>query len=188
MATMQASEDPIDRLFEVLRGAGGSQYGQERVTQLAHALQCATLAEREGAAAALVGAALLHDIGHLVHQLGEDAALRGIDDKHESIGGKLLARWFVPELAGAVALHVDAKRFLCAAESSYFGTLSKASVRSLELQGGAYAPADAATFLARPCAAEAVRVRRWDEAAKVPGAVTPDLAHFRPTLEACLKR
>lgn len=185
---MQAAEDPIDRVFAVLERAGGAQYGQERVTQLAHALQCGRNAERDGAPPALIGAALLHDIGHLVHQFGEDAALRGIDDKHEAIGGKLLARWFVPELAGAVALHVDAKRYLCGTEPGYFAILSPGSVRSLNLQGGAYAPAEAAAFLARPHAAEAVRVRRWDEAAKVVGAATPGLAHFRPALQACLKR
>ena len=185
---MPAAEDPIDRLFDVLTRAGGAQYGQERVTQLAHALQCAARAEQDGATAALVGAALLHDIGHLVHQLGEDASLRGVYDKHEAIGSKMLARWFVPGLCGAVALHVDAKRYLCAAEADYFAKLSPGSVRTLNLQGCAYAPAEAAAFRARPHAEDAIRVRRWDEAAKVLGAPTPDLAHFRPVLDTCRKR
>ena len=180
--------DPIDRLLEVLATQGGAQYGQERVTQLAHALQCGLAAEQAGAAPALIGAALLHDIGHLVHKLGEDAAVRGIDDHHEALGAKLLTKWFVPALSEPVALHVDAKRYLCATEPGYFAILSPASVRSLELQGGTYDAAGAAAFRARPHAEDAVRVRRWDEAAKVQGLSTPDLAHFRPYLEASLKR
>ena len=33
----------------------------------------------------------------------------------------------------------------------------------------------------------AVRVRRWDDLGKVQGLETPNLDHFRPCLEACLK-
>lgn len=176
----------VDRLFETLSSAGRAQYGQERVSQLEHALQAGLAAEAAGAAPALIGAALLHDIGHLVHQLGENAALRGIDDKHEAIGGKLLAKWFAPGLSQPVALHVDAKRYLCAVESGYFASLSPASVRSLELQGGRFDAVGAVAFLAHPHAEAAVSLRRWDEAAKVAGARTPDLEHFRPYLEAAL--
>jgi [1-hydroxy-2-(trimethylamino)ethyl]phosphonate dioxygenase len=185
---MTEAAESIDRLFAVLTTNGGAQYGQERVSQLAHALQCGLAAEQAGATPALIGAALLHDIGHLVHKLGEDAAVRGIDDHHEALGAKLLAKWFVPALSEPVALHVDAKRYLCASEPGYFAILSPASVRSLELQGGIYDEAGAAAFRARPHAEDAVRVRRWDEAAKVQGLSTPDLAHFRPYLEASLKR
>jgi [1-hydroxy-2-(trimethylamino)ethyl]phosphonate dioxygenase len=179
--------DPIDRLFDILGRAGAAQYGNERVTQLDHALQCAQQAEAAGAPPALIGAALLHDIGHLVHKFGEDAAVRGIDDRHERLGSKLLAKWFVPELSEPVALHVDAKRYLCATEPSYNAMLSPGSVRSLALQGGAYDTAGAAAFRARPYAEDAVRVRRWDEAAKVLGRPTPDLEHFRLCLAASRK-
>jgi len=184
---MSNAGDPIDRLLEVLATNGSAQYGQEQVSQLEHALQCGLAAEQAGAAPALIGAALLHDIGHLVHKLGEDAALRGIDDHHEALGAKLLAKWFVPALSEPVKLHVDAKRYLCASEPGYFAMLSPASVRSLELQGGVYDRAGAAAFRTRPHAEDAVRVRRWDEAAKIKGLATPELAHFRPYLEASLK-
>ena len=60
---------------------GGSQYGGEAVTQLEHALQCATLAQESGATFATVTASLLHDIGHLLHHLGDDIAERGVDDR-----------------------------------------------------------------------------------------------------------
>ena len=63
--------------------AGRHRYGGEAVSQLEHALQCAHLAESEGALDTLVTAALLHDLGHLIHDLGDEPAQQGIDDKHE---------------------------------------------------------------------------------------------------------
>ncbi len=173
-----------DRILEILEMSGAAQYGDEAVSQLQHALQCAHLAECSGAPDPLVVAALLHDFGHLIHKLGEDAAMRGIDDRHETLGSKYLARWFGEEVTAPVGLHVDAKRYLCAADPAYFDTLSRASVRSLELQGGPFSEAEAASFIARPYAHDALAVRRWDDQAKDPGAVTPGLGRYRPHIEA----
>ncbi|HVH73485.1 MAG TPA: HD domain-containing protein [Stellaceae bacterium] len=178
----------IDRLLGLLATKGGAQYGEEAISQLQHALQSAALAEAEGAPAATVAAALLHDIGHLLHKHGPSPALRGIDDRHEAIGGKALARDFGPAVAEPVRLHVAAKRWLCGADPAYFARLSPASVRSLALQGGAMREDEAAAFLARPHAEAAIRVRRWDDAAKVPGTQTPPLEHYRAVLEAALDR
>jgi len=176
----------IDEISSLFLGGGGRLYGGEAVTQLAHALQCAAAAESENAAPALITAALLHDVGHLVHQLGRRPPGRGVDDRHEAAGAAFLERWFVPAVSEPARLHVDAKRYLCAVEPGYFGTLSKASVRSLDLQGGVFSAKDAAAFIRRPHAEDAVRVRRWDEAAKVTGLATPDLAHFCSYMGACL--
>ncbi len=178
---------PIERIFERFERHGGKDYGGERVRQLEHALQCAALAEAEGAAPALITASLLHDIGHLIHDLGREPAARGIDDRHELLGQEWLTRWFGADVTEPVRLHVPAKRYLTATDPGYFATLSAGSVRSLGLQGGAFSPDEAADFIARPYAAEAVRLRRWDEGAKVPGKVTPDLGHFRPYIEASLR-
>jgi phosphonate degradation associated HDIG domain protein len=175
---------PVDRIFERFDRHGGEDYGSERVRQLEHALQCAALAEAEGASAALIGAALLHDIGHLIHDLGDGPAARGIDDRHERLGEEWLRQWFGSDVTEPVRLHVPAKRYLTATDPGYFATLSAGSVRSLELQGGPFSATDAAAFIAVPQAEEAVRLRRWDEAAKVPGKTTPDLEHFRQYLEA----
>ena len=179
--------ESLDKLFDVLERAGGAQYGQECVTQLAHALQCAQLAEQEGAPPATVVAALLHDIGHLIHEFGDDAALRGIDDRHEVSGASLLGRWFGADVTEPIRLHVDAKRWLCRAEEKYFSILSPASVRSLELQGGVFDEAGADAFIAQPYAQAAVAVRRWDDIGKIPGLATPPLAHYRPLAEAVLR-
>jgi len=177
---------PIERIFERFDRHGGDGYGDERVRQLEHALQCAALAEAEGAPATLISAALLHDIGHLIHDLGDGPAARGIDDRHELLGREWLSRWFGEAVTEPVRLHVNAKRYLTATDPGYFATLSPGSVRSLELQGGRFAPEMAAGFIGLPFAPEAVKLRRWDEGAKVPGKETPDLAHFRRYLEASL--
>ena len=176
-----------DRILEVLETSGREQYGDEAVSQLQHALQCAHLAERSGAPAPLVVAALLHDFGHLIHKLGEDAAARGIDTRHETLGRKYLARWFDEDVTAPIGLHVEAKRWLCATEPAYFDTLSPASVRSLELQGGPFTEAGAAAFIAAPHAQDALAVRRWDEQAKDPRAVTPRLEHYRSRIEASIR-
>ena len=176
---------PVDEICALYEGKGGRLYGGERVTQLEHALQSAASAEAEQAPPALIAAALLHDIGHLVHKLGENPAGRGVDDLHQVGGAKWLRRWFGEAVTEPIRLHVDAKRYLCAVEPGYFRTLSPGSVRSLELQGGRFDEDGAARFIAQPHAPEAVRLRRWDEVAKVPGLATPDLSHFRKYIEAC---
>ncbi|MEL7417041.1 MAG: hypothetical protein AAGK10_00450, partial [Cyanobacteria bacterium J06555_3] len=73
----------LTRIVDILLTKGDAQYGMETVSQLEHALQCATLAQTNNSSPELITASLLHDFGHLVHNLGEDAAEKGIDDRHE---------------------------------------------------------------------------------------------------------
>ena len=88
-------------------------YGGEEVTQLEHALQCAHLARTHQATPELVTAALLHDIGHLLHDLPDDASDKGIDDMHELLGEQYLTQHFKLAAVEPVKLHVQAKRYLC---------------------------------------------------------------------------
>lgn len=180
--------DPVTHVLSILAELGGERYGGEDVTQLAHALQCATLARQSGASDSLIAAALLHDIGHLVNPLDEDAARRGIDGAHESVGASYLSRWFGPAVTAPIAQHVAAKRYLCHAEEGYFECLSEESVFSLGVQGGPFDAAAATAFLARPYAQDAVALRRWDEAAKDPEMRTPGLEDFRPVLARAERR
>lgn len=165
---------------------GNDHYG-EGVSQLEHALQCAAFAERDGASNALVVAALLHDIGHLLHDLPEDVADQGIDTQHESIGSSWLSQHFGPEVSEPVRLHVAAKRYLAATEAGYFALLSDASKLSLKLQGGPMSPNEVQAFRAERYFADAVRLRRWDEEGKIVGFKGPGPKHFDLAILACLK-
>jgi [1-hydroxy-2-(trimethylamino)ethyl]phosphonate dioxygenase len=176
--------EEIIRLFEV---RGRDAYLGEPVSQAEHALQAAHLADQEGANDALTVAALLHDVGHLLHELGEDVADRGIDARHEIAGGSWLASHFGPEVVEPARLHVDAKRYLCAVEPAYREGLSPASNLSLALQGGPMSPAEISRFTSNPHHRDAVRLRRWDDEAKVPGLAVPGLDHYLDRLVATLE-
>ena len=180
-------DDPVAMIAALIDGKGERQYGLGSVNQRAHALQAALLAEQSGCDSALITAALLHDIGHMVHDLGEDPAAEGVDDFHEERGQAFLARYFGPEVTEPVRLHVAAKRYLCATEADYFGRLTADSVRSLTLQGGPMSAEEVRAFAAQPAGEAAVRLRRFDEAAKVKGLPTPPVAHFLPHVRACLR-
>lgn len=119
-------------------------------------------------------AALLHDIGHLVSGLAGTPSVDGVDDAHEWLGAALLAPLFPPEVVEPVALHVQAKRYLVV-RPAYRRSLSQDSLRSLVLQGGPMTAAERCRFEALPFARAALRLRRWDEASKRPGAQTPSL-------------
>jgi phosphonate degradation associated HDIG domain protein len=183
----------LNDIESLLQTRGHAQYSGEPVTQLQHALQSATLAEGEGADDELVTAALLHDLGHLVHEPGDGLAdepgdtptLRGIDDLHQFIAIPFLRGLFPERVLGAIQGHVDAKRYLCATRPGYLEALSADSKRSLQLQGGVFDAAQAQAFIARPGAQEAVRLRLWDDLAKSADAVTPPLAHFIARARRC---
>jgi phosphonate degradation associated HDIG domain protein len=179
--------DPIAEVMELFAGAASRLYGSETITQRAHALQSAMLAEADGAPPALVAAALLHDVGHLLAAAKHPDMGQQHDDLHEKVGAGWLKRRFVDAVAEPVRLHVDAKRYLCQAEPAYAAILSPASVRSLELQGGTFSAAEAAAYRAQPHAGEAIHVRRWDDLAKVPGAATRAIADYAPLLTSLLR-
>jgi [1-hydroxy-2-(trimethylamino)ethyl]phosphonate dioxygenase len=163
------------------------RYGLSDVNQQQHALQAAAMAEANGETAALITAALVHDIGHMVHDLGENPADVGIDDKHEALGAVWLEDHFGPEVTEPVRLHVPAKRYLCTVDQTYFGRLSEDSVVSLKLQGGLMSADEVRAFEANPYAKAAVRLRKLDEAAKDPHMRTPSVAHFMGYVDAMLR-
>jgi phosphonate degradation associated HDIG domain protein len=176
-----SESDFVDEILTLYRQRGHQHYG-ERVTQLDHALQCAALALAEGAPDTLVAAALLHDYGHLLEDRGHMAEREGMDGAHEAVGAEALSAWFGPDVTQPIALHVAAKRYLCAVEPGYLDALSPASQLSLRLQGGPLAPLQTEAFKALPFAAEAVRLRRWDDWGKALDADLPPLESFRQTL------
>ncbi|MGE0332227.1 MAG: phosphonate degradation HD-domain oxygenase [Ramlibacter sp.] len=179
---MGLSLSDIEHLFDT---KGGEQYTGEPVTQLEHALQSAMLAEKEGASDALVTAALLHDLGHLLHDLGATPTLQGVDDVHQYRALPFLRGLFGDDVIEPIKLHVDAKRYLCATRADYFAALSDDSKRSLALQGGIFSPGQADAFIRQPGAEAAVRLRIWDDLAKAEGLVTPPLSHYLERARRC---
>lgn len=176
----------LDDIAQLLAGPGQRQYGHEAVSQLDHALQCAALAEEAGESTETVVAALLHDLGHLLapgsaqqeeeKPEGEEA-MPACDDLHQYIALPFLHGVFPPGVLAPIRLHVEAKRYLCT-QDGYWDTLSPASKHSLVLQGGPHTQDEADAFMREPFADESLRVRRYDDLAKVRDKATPPLAHY----------
>jgi phosphonate degradation associated HDIG domain protein len=178
----------IDEIHSLFAKNGQGAYFGEALTETEHALQCAHLAVENGAGNELIAAALLHDVGHMLHGLGEDIAERGYNGRHEEGGAVWLGRYFGPAVVGPVRLHVAAKRYLCAVETDYFTLLSPASRLSLSLQGGPFTSAEVRAFEQELWFRSAIAIRRWDDAAKVAGLAVPGLEHYRSHLQAMLLR
>jgi phosphonate degradation associated HDIG domain protein len=180
------SKTIAEDVLQLFRDRGDSQYGEESVSQLDHALQTAALAVDNGADSSLISAALLHDIGHLLHDLPDDAPDQGIDDRHEISGSNWLADRFGEAVTEPVRLHVASKRYLCTVDPAYQDELSPPSVLSLKLQGGPMSADEVAEFESSPQFEQAVRLRRWDDEAKIPDHPTPSLEFFGTHLVAAL--
>lgn len=187
MTRARSTEAFVDSIFALFDRLGGHHYG-EAVTQLDHALQTAHHARSVGEPDALVAAALLHDVGHLLQKQGEDAADRGVDAFHERIGAAWLAQGFGPEVTDPIRLHVDAKRYLATRAPGYLQALSPASLQSLGLQGGPMSEAEADVFETVPAFDPAVRLRRYDELGKVEGVTIAPLTDYRDLLLALAAR
>ncbi|MFK7943842.1 MAG: HD domain-containing protein [Paracoccaceae bacterium] len=175
----------LARIFE--KNANGEYLG-EPVTIGVHMLQCAQLAEQAGAVDEVVAAALLHDVGHFTHEFQADAAEHDVDTVHEEAGARVLANWFPRLVVDCVRFHVDAKRYLCATDPSYFDKLSDASIHSLKLQGGPMSDAEVAAFEKNPGLKDIIQVRLWDEQGKDPELSTLPFAHYVPLLQRVVDR
>ncbi len=177
----------VSDIFTTFRQQGHRLAG-EGVTRQQHALQCATLAGDAGEPGDIIAACLLHDLGHLLVNPGEDDAVDGMDPRHELAGANYLASCFDPCVVEPIRLHSTAKRYLCWRESGYYRGLTEASRRRLALHGGAMTDAEAFEFEVHPHFSAAVRVRRYDDRGRIPGFLTPELEVFRPLLLALAKQ
>ncbi|MEI7541547.1 MAG: HD domain-containing protein [Actinomycetes bacterium] len=165
----------VKALFD---SAKAEEYLGEDITLVEHMIQCAELAKKENAPSWLVVAALLHDIGHILVPDAATAQDSGVDLHHDEVGAEWIARRFPNNVVQAVKLHVDAKKYLVATDASYLEKLSAASQITLAIQGGVFTDQEAEDFLTQPFAAEAVRLRLWDDAGKVRGAALSSLLDF----------
>jgi len=175
----------LDRVLSPILTYGALHYG-EAITQYAHAVQCARLAQEHGCAPAMIAAALLHDVGQFIDDAGNKAEQDGSDGLHEATGAAFLGADFGPEVTEPVRLHVAAKRYLCAVEQGYRAGLSAASELSLQLQGGPLAGDAIGAFESEPFFTDALLLRRFDDASKRTDWAVPPLETYRPLLAALL--
>jgi predicted HD phosphohydrolase len=175
-------------LLAWLEGAGAARY-DEIVTQSEHALQSAALAAQRGNNPALIVAALLHDVGHLllVEHHG-DAGFLARDLEHERVGAGWLSRTFGADVTEPIRQHVAAKRYLCSIDAAYYNGLSDGSKRSFAVQGGTMTGEEIRAFLAHTAAQNALELRRIDDLAKEPRRVVPGALEYRELLLQAIHR
>ena len=174
-------ETIVNEIFDLYDKHGAEEYAGEKVSQLEHMSQAAQLAMDEGYDDEVILAAFLHDVGHLmpIHDENESMNGYGMMD-HEKVGAVYLRRvGFSERLCKLIASHVNAKRYLTFKDPEYYHQLSEASKKTLEYQGGRMQEPEAIAFEADPLFDLYIKMRRWDEAAKVEHLPLQDIDLFR---------
>jgi len=170
-----------DEIIQLFKAHGGSEYAGEKVTQLEHMYQAAELAKQEGFEEEVILAAFLHDIGHICEASTGDNEMDGFGIKdHEEVGAFFLKdRGFSQKLIRLVESHVEAKRYLTWKDPNYYARLSDASKKTLEYQGGRMEKDEAEAIEKYPLFDLIIKMRLWDEAAKIEHQPVSDLEDIR---------
>ena len=163
-----------------------SLYIGENVTISEHMIQSAMIAEKSKSKDFLICSCLLHDYGHFILDDPDELVRKNQDGKHEDIGYEYLKKFFKREIVEPIKHHVMAKRYL-ARDKKYYNKLSNASIVSLELQGGLLNRKEAKLFEKEEFFKEAIKVRKFDEAAKKVGLKIKDIIQYKDLLKASLK-
>lgn len=173
--------DKVNEVFSLYERRGGEDYIGEPVSQLEHMLQAGDLAFRAGYDDEVILAAFFHDIGHLIdeeHTLDSMDGFGVVD--HEGVGAEyLLNRGFSERIAILVKSHVEAKRYLTFRRPEYLAKLSPASQQTLLFQGGMMNEAEALAFEQDPYFELKVKMRLWDDEAKLTDIALLDLNFFK---------
>ena len=177
----EEAEIIVDEIFSLYENHGNADYIGEPVSQLEHMCQAAQLAEEEGHDDEVVLAAFFHDIGHLCEFIMPVELMEGVGVlDHESIGQEyLVKKGFSERIAKLVRSHVEAKRFLTFRYPEYFEKLSDASKLTLQHQGGRMNAEEAEAFEADPMFDIYIKMRTWDDLAKITYKALPDLNRYK---------
>ncbi len=170
-----------EEIFELYEKFGHLDYIGEPVSQLEHMCQAAQLAELEGYDNEVILAAFLHDIGHLLPVHDENESMNGFGTiDHEKIGAYHLNKLgFSEKMCSLIASHVNAKRYLTFKYLDYYNKLSEASKQTLEFQGGIMSLEEATIFENDKLFPLYIKMRQWDEAAKIEHQSLPSLAKYK---------
>jgi phosphonate degradation associated HDIG domain protein len=174
-----SSKTATDEIFALYDRYGNESYG-ESVTQLEHMVQSAQLAEQQGYNEEVILAAFFHDIGHfLEYEPAERMGKLGAQ-QHDKLGGDYLRqRGFSERMARLVESHVEAKRYLTFRYPDYYHTLSDASKQTLKYQGGPMSAEEAQRFEQDELFDLKVKMRQWDDEAKIPDRPIENISHYR---------
>jgi gamma-butyrobetaine dioxygenase len=176
----------VSEIIDLFARFGSGGYGEDLSLER-HMLQSAAMARSLGARDSVVAAALLHDIGYFLHAEAATSIEEGRNIEHEALGAAWLSRGFGADVTAPIALHVEAKRYLCAVESDYYDQLSQASRLSLAVQGGIMSPDEAAAFARHPALEAALLLRRCDDLGKDVSMPTGTIEDYGDLLTAALR-
>ncbi len=178
---METFNQTADHLISLFETDGHSMDFGEHVTQVQHAIQCASIAALQGGDTEMILAAFLHDIGHIHpdRELFESMDQYGVAD-HEQLGAAYLEKLgFSEKICTMVRSHVAAKRYLTYKFPSYYDNLSDASKQTLLFQGGKMSSKEAKIFELSPWKDECIKLRLWDEEAKSDVLADEDLTKIK---------
>lgn len=177
----QSAEETASLIIGLYAQYGNEDYIGEPVSQIEHMCQAAQLAEAEGYDEPVILAAFFHDIGHLCEHIMPVKQMDGygvVD--HEKLGADFLReKGFAETIACLVENHVQAKRYLTYHFPEYYDQLSEASKKTLAFQGGPMTLEEAMAFEADPLFDLHIKLRRWDEKAKLEQQPLPVLDTYK---------
>ena len=171
----------VDEIFSLYENYGAADYIGEPGSQIEHMCQAAQLAEAEGYDDEVILASFFHDIGHLCEHIYETKQMDGYGVMdHESLGGEYLReKGFSEKIARLVESHVPAKRYLTFKYPEYYNKLSDASKATLDKQGGRMDDAEAKQFEADNLYLLFIKIREWDDKAKIEKVPLPSLEIYK---------
>ncbi len=169
--------------------SGNDEYFGEKVSQFEHAAQSLMLAISEEESLEMQVAAFLHDIGHLL-DTDEDNAMQVYGRRDHEAAAKvwLRERGFSEKIQTVVENHVPAKRYLCYKHPSYYQGLSEASKKTMAFQGGIMTKSEAEEFENQSYFEESIRLRHWDDKAKITNIEVPSLEDCLEVVSKYLER